>query len=217
MAGIANALQALIGLVLVVDIVAVSSDLAEYALLGRVQAGASVPDAELVRSDIRQGVIGLVQALSTIAAMVVWLVWFHRAYKNLGPLRAGAPRFTPGWAIGAWFVPVLNLWRPLQMTKDVWTGSDPSGEPPVRHWKHAPMPPLLGFWWFLWIAAQLAYPGFAQVFEAETIPELRASSLRFVIGDTLSVVLDVLAFFVVRTITQRQERRAARLAGAAIP
>ena len=30
-----------------------------------------------------------------------------------------------GWAIGPWFVPILNLFRPWQIAVETWEGSDP--------------------------------------------------------------------------------------------
>jgi hypothetical protein len=27
---------------------------------------------------------------------------------------------SPGWMIGGWFGPILNLWRPLQWVRDLW-------------------------------------------------------------------------------------------------
>ncbi|MDQ3940419.1 MAG: DUF4328 domain-containing protein, partial [Actinomycetota bacterium] len=211
---IGNVLSVILVLVLLVDVVAVISDMAEYSLLGRIQSGEFVSDREATASDIRQGALGLLQSLLIVVSIVMWLIWFRRAYKNLVPLQAGAPRFKPGWAIGAWFVPFLNLWRPLQMTKDVWNGSAPSAArgPPLGGWAGAGMPPLLGFWWLFFIVANAAYPGFGEAVDATSIADLRGLSLRFVIADSLSVVLDILAIAVVRGITSRQEQRAATLA-----
>jgi hypothetical protein len=34
-------------------------------------------------------------------------------------------RWSAGWAIGAWFVPVLSLVRPKAILNDIWRASDP--------------------------------------------------------------------------------------------
>jgi hypothetical protein len=51
---------------------------------------------------------------------------FRRAYRNLPALGAESPRFSSGWAVGAWFVPFLNLVRPKQIMDDIWRASDPA-------------------------------------------------------------------------------------------
>jgi hypothetical protein len=75
----------------------------------------------------------------TIAELVAWLtfvagaiaipMWCHRAYRNLPALGAGVVRFSPGWAAGSWFVPVLNLFRPYQVLRELWVQSRTSPEP----------------------------------------------------------------------------------------
>src|SRR5688500_10866251 len=53
------------------------------------------------------------QALSPLqlAAWVTMLVWVHQAATAAKSLRIPARR-SPAWAVGAWFVPVVNLWWP---------------------------------------------------------------------------------------------------------
>ena len=38
---------------------------------------------------------------------VAFVAWLYRAYANLPGLGDPGPEFARGWAIGAWFVPVL--------------------------------------------------------------------------------------------------------------
>jgi hypothetical protein len=59
--------------------------------------------------------------LAFVPLMVLFLVWFCRARLN-----AAWPdwpqRRTPGWAVGAWFAPVVFLWFPYQIRADIWRG-----------------------------------------------------------------------------------------------
>ena len=100
------------------------SDAFEVELLGRIQAGEHVSDAETSFNDIRQRVIGVTHALLFIATIVLFLMWFSRAYQNVERLGGGPFRYGRGWAIGAWFVPILNVFRPKQIANDIWRGSD---------------------------------------------------------------------------------------------
>ncbi len=49
-----------------------------------------------------------------IASAVFFLMWFHRVYRNLPALGAAGLKYTPGWAVGFWFIPFLNFVRPAQ-------------------------------------------------------------------------------------------------------
>ena len=144
----------LLGLVFVLSVGAVVSDVAEYSLLqGNPK---NIPRTELVASLERQGVIGIAQALLLLATAVAFIVWFHRAYKNLSALGADKLRYGTGWAIGAWFVPILNLFRPKQIANDIWRASDPE-QPPNQAdgWRARPLPPLYTAWWTVWVAGNI--------------------------------------------------------------
>ena len=68
-----------------------------------------------------------VQAITSIA----FLIWTYGAYRNLQPLNARPPRYTPGWAIGGFFVPFLNLFRVPQVMGELWRESQPPAAPTV--------------------------------------------------------------------------------------
>src|SRR4051812_38912574 len=56
----------------------------------------------------------LVQLALFIATVVTFLRWLHRAVRLAGTIDADVG-VTPGWAVGYWFVPFLNLYRPYQV------------------------------------------------------------------------------------------------------
>ncbi len=73
---------------------------------------------------------------------------FLRAYANGPALGLHDPRFGKGWAIGAWFVPILNLFRPKQIANDIWRGSDSALPAHASDsWYNRPTPVLLAWWW----------------------------------------------------------------------
>jgi hypothetical protein len=98
---------------------------------------------------------GVVRQLSYIAAIVVFLVWVHRMYVNLGALGSESVRYTPGGAVGAFFIPFVNLVRGYQVIHHLWLESQPQpavlpdGVPLARS------APLVGWWWGFHIGANL--------------------------------------------------------------
>lgn len=53
-----------------------------------------------------------------LGMFVFLLVWMYRAARAAAALRIPA-QLSPGWAIGGWFVPVVNLWFPCQSLRDL--------------------------------------------------------------------------------------------------
>ena len=78
---------------------------------------------------------------------VLVLMWIYRANYNARQLGAIDMTFTPGWSIGWYFIPVVNLWKPYRAMKEIWHASaNPKTWQNQRH-----TPPLLSWWWGLWI------------------------------------------------------------------
>jgi hypothetical protein len=117
--------------------------------------------------DLLTGVVELAQLLVFIATAVVFLMWLHRAYKNL---RAFGVRteMSPGWVVGNWFIPILNLFRPYQSVKELWIKSDP-GVDFTQGFAAAGAraTTLVGFWWFLWVLANFAGRAYSRIADAE--------------------------------------------------
>jgi hypothetical protein len=57
---------------------------------------------------------------------IVFLMWVFRAYRNLSALLPGSVTYSARWAVGYYFIPVVNLFRPYQVMREIWWKSDPS-------------------------------------------------------------------------------------------
>jgi hypothetical protein len=198
--------------VIVVDLLAIGANWLEIDLLSRAIDGKPVSMSELDSSDNRQAVLGLLGLAVVIAAAVFFIRWFHAAYANLRALGREDLRFGTGWAIGAWFVPFLNLWRPKQIANDIWRGSNPNVPFQPAPWKETAVPTFLELWWGAWIIADVGQIAMRVWFESETAEELRTAAYADIGFLVVDVVAAALAIVVVRQLTFRQDERVRRSA-----
>lgn len=197
---------------IVIDLIAVGSDVFERAFIERVESGELVTESEAEANDVRQGIVGGIQGAVFILTAAFFIAWFHRAYTNLRALGASSLRFGPGWAVGAWFVPILNIWRPKQIANDIWRGSNPVLPREAADAWQDPVPPLFMFWWLAYLLGQSIYSAATRLsLRADDIPELKTVSSLLIAGDILWAIAGVLALAVVYRTTARQEARAAAL------
>lgn len=152
------------------------------------------------------------KALAYIATVVAFLVWIHRAYRNL---RAFARRteFTPGWAVGWWFVPFANLVQPYNVVKEMWTKSDPAvdfsnGYADAGAGARATFP--VGVWWLFWIVSNVAAQVYSRLSNESGLASSAASSAG-IASDTFSLISALLAAYVVWTIDRMQSEKSQRL------
>jgi hypothetical protein len=92
-------------------------------------------------------VVSLPIMVVTLSTSVVFLMWVYLANVNARGLGAQGMSYSPGWAVGWYFVPIWNLWKPFLAMKEIWQAS----ENPVA-WSSLKTPRLLRIWWTLWIS-----------------------------------------------------------------
>jgi hypothetical protein len=138
--------------------------------------------------------------ISSAIEVILFLLWFYRAHRNLPALEATELRFTPRWAIIWWFIPILNFWKPYQVTLEIIKSSDPSVGATDSSTRRALMrPSLVLMWWvYTFIAIAIAIGlglGGGPLGFTTTVSGVSAS---------ISTMLTIL---VIREITKRQTQK----------
>ena len=90
----------------------------QYNLLLDLDQGLYVSEEDLTLNDLREFGIGIAAIIIQVFSIVTFIRWFRRAYFNTHS-RALNPAYEEGWAAGSWFVPILNLFRPYQIMKEI--------------------------------------------------------------------------------------------------
>lgn len=93
---------------------------------------------------------GAVQFVLFVVSGILILIWINRANKNARALRAPGITITPGWAVGWYFVPLMNLFRPFQAMKELWHGSLALANDSRRSEDG-----LLNIWWWSWLLGNI--------------------------------------------------------------
>jgi hypothetical protein len=99
----------------------------------------------------------------SLAVVILWLVWQHRVHARLRALTGAGLRFTPGWAVGWWFVPGANVYKPFQVMREA-SEAGPE-EPAVSRG-------MLGAWWLLLVVPLLIT---IAIFAPQSVRELSSS------------------------------------------
>lgn len=204
-----KSLKVLLYVSIAVDVISLLSGGFEFQLLrdirdGRI-ASASI-DAAADANDTRQQVIGIVMFLLYLVTGICFLVWIHRANSNARALGAQDMKFTPGWAVGWYFIPVANLWKPYQAMKEIWQASaNPAG------WQSETRGAILPIWWFLFLATNvLSNVSLRLQWRAKMIEDFLLSSVASMIADVASIALDFAALTLVAGIFRLQMTQAHR-------
>jgi hypothetical protein len=192
---------------------AVGYGIAELLVLDAFSSGEDISAERHAAHRITGWIVLSVQLLLFSVTGLAFLDWLYQARINLRAFGARRLDYTRGWALGGFFVPLLQLWRPFAVMCEVWKASDPGSTDPFA-WKTGRVSPMVAFWWVgfvLYVALEiLAFS--MNLAAAGEAPRIVAARIVGVVGDTSGALSATFGYFVVLRITsfQRDKRALTR-------
>lgn len=194
------------------------SEILQLDLLSRA-ATVGISDGQAASNDTRLKVLNFVHAILVLAAAAAFLIWFHAVHRNLPGLGGRELKYSPAWAVGGFFVPFLNLVRPVQVMREVWHASNPAGTerdlsetgPSIRN--EMATPTLVGWWWGLYLMSEIFGVLANQIATAkdQTLAGFRTSTILTMISRVSEISSAICAMVIVSRITAWQTSRRNRL------
>jgi hypothetical protein len=199
-----KAVQIFLILGILLSAISILSSISQYSLLGKMERGGFGSQHEMMNAaeanDAREVLIGLAQIGLHIITVIIVAFWINRASHNARSLGATGMTITPGWAVGWYFIPIANLWKPYGAMKEIWQCSQ---EP--LNWQSQPRSALLPLWWTFWIVSGfLGNLTFRLTMSAEEIPELQAVTILYIISELWDISLALIFMALVTQIYRMQ-------------
>lgn len=153
---------------------------------------------------INQG-IGVLYGVFSIVTIVIWCTWTHRSCKNawffnsLGRSPLISEGYTPGWAVGYYFIPIVMLWKPFQamifIRDSVTRLSSPIGM-------------ITGWWWTFWILTIFSERIASKTYIGDTYDDYIGAQNLTICLSPLAVASVITAMLLVRRISKAQTESA---------
>ena len=190
----------LIYIVMIVEFFSIISSSLQYVLLNDFLEGFYISDDELNLNDQRESFIGYLYLLVYLISIYFFISWFRRAYFNLHILVNNCA-FSEGWAAGAWFVPIINLGRPMQIMKELYFKSKIlllENEISIPKKKT-----FIGIWWTLWLLSNIISNIAVRIgFRTESVDDMIAVTL---LNLGSSILYIICGFFAIKLIKDYNE------------
>jgi hypothetical protein len=153
--GRARAICAMValGIVALFDVASICLDCLQYKMIVGFQHGERIYYSESTLERLTR--FAQAKAAAEIATVIIYSFWIHRAYRNLPALGNPVPSATPAWAIGSYFVPVVNFFIPYTIMAEMWRYSDPAQLGVIRKTTSR----LVGAWWGMFWAPLIPLAG----------------------------------------------------------
>ena len=160
---------------------------------------------ESLLTSISQMLYGLI----FIVAVIIYFIWVRQAYRNLHSLQLEPTEYSSGWAIGSYFVPILNLFRPYSMMKEIWFGSQPiqTDEYSYESDSHFGLPStgFLQLWWGVFLIDGFASNiSFRFGLNLETPQKILLSTWMDLISSITGIAVSIISIYLIWTINSWQ-------------
>lgn len=124
-------------------------------------------------------------------SVVCFARWLYNATKR-AHLFSGGMTISPGWAIGSYFIPIVNLFKPFQAMREIWQASIAPNAIGI-----VPVPVGMRIWWGLWLVrVGLSNANYQVIANVRNLLDIGISGalniLTFVIDVPMAVLLIVL-------------------------
>ncbi|MFE5208318.1 DUF4328 domain-containing protein [Streptomyces sp. NPDC056600] len=107
-------------------------------------------------NDLAAAQASMVMGSLMLLATVLFLTWLVRSRRIAEQVSPDAPLPGAGWTVGAWFVPVANLFVPRRFLLDI-------GRATSATWTNKRDSALVNNWWAAWIGHALFLAVFGQM------------------------------------------------------
>jgi hypothetical protein len=149
--------------------------------------------AEGTANDQREQMVNGAVSLLMLATFVVFGRWIVLAHRNLPAMGAQYLEFRPGWAVGWFFIPIANIWKPYQAMRSLWRSSHSVYRPEIQEstW-------LLPTWWTLWlISSFIGNATMRMQVSAHSVEEFVALTRMSIAQDVVRILLCIVASLLV--------------------
>ena len=192
----------LIWIVLGLEVVSLISAYFQYELLQKIANGETVSEAAAFANDTREQILSILYLIAYIASAITFILWFRRAYFNLHQ-KINYLAYSEGWAVGSWFVPFINLYRPYQIMKEMFTETKELITNKKENVFLSSSINLLGWWWALWIInGIIGQVTFRYSLHANELSEFITSTVMSMAGNILGIPLAIVTIKLIKTYSE---------------
>lgn len=188
-----------------IGLLAAASGYMQYTLLNKMAEGLSYSMAEADSNDQREMVVAFLHTTAWIISAVTFIMWFRRAYYNMHERNARVS-YSEGWAAGAWFVPILNLFRPVQIMSELFREAKrilTEGAHPLSSQFSSVLVPI---WWSLHILhSVVSQIGSRVITAASTVSDYQTGTLFDIASNVILLPLGIVLVKLINNYNKAEE------------
>lgn len=186
----------LIWIVMAIELVALISKCFQYNLLQTAVNGGFITTDEAIANDTTEQTIAILYLIVYIISAVTFIQWFRRAYYNLH-LKTEFLSHSEGWAAGSWFVPIISLYRPVQIMRELYEETESYLTEKGLNIDDKLKTNMLTPWWTLWIISNILGRIISK-YPTNSIDDLINSTIASIVLNIIGIPLALIAIKIIK-------------------
>lgn len=197
-------------LFIIISVFSIFTDISLIKLINRFNDGYYVSEFELNEIDTRISSLAILSIIVNILIIIIYLNWKYCAYKNLTILSKSNLKYSAGWAVGSYFIPILWFYRPYQIMKEIWNSSEINSEG-FNENKNSflniiPSNLIVPLWWTCFLISNyLSYYTFKLSRNLYTIEQIETYSKTLLISDIMDIPSALFLIILAKRLSLNQE------------
>jgi len=187
----------------IISLFATISGYFEFELLTKINETGEFTDEEVNSNDLRQGIIGLLQSGLAIAAIILFLNWFRRAYANLHRIGIKHVEYSDSMAIWSFVIPVVNLFRPYKIAKEIAVETRNKISELKNDYSASHNNTIIGVWWGLFIISGIiGRIALKTLVKDDTLEQLITSTQVYLVSDFIDIFTAFATLMMIKQISK---------------
>ncbi len=156
------------------------------------------------KNDTRILIIDSIYGLLLVSSIFIIGRWIYLSAKINQLLEIKDLKFTPGWCIGWYFIPIANLFKPYQALKEIYKASFNK-----KDWENEKIPTSFGAWWTTWITfnffSNASMRMWFRLGEDMTYEDMNTMSYLDICSDFLQIICSLALLNIVDSISKNHQ------------
>lgn len=161
----------------------------------------------LLAENLTFNLLTVLNALLLILTVVAVCMWFYSANKNLHTAGLKSLDYTPGWAVGWFFIPFANFYYPYAVMREIVKGTKHISENTTDDFKTEKEDPRVLLWWISYLL-----PGITMLFFVKITPDpieslqnqVETSGVEFGLY-FITIISGIVLISLIRSVSKMQE------------
>jgi hypothetical protein len=150
--------------------------------------------------------MGIAHFSANLVCIIMFVMWFRRAYENLNRIGKYGTQTSDSMAFWGFVIPILNLFKPYQMMKEVWHKTQQTTRDINDEYEHSQSAGFILIWWLCFVVLRFVNQISVRMnLKAETYEDFASNTSFDMFASILDIVCALLTIYMIKKVAVKEK------------